>query len=201
MHKIWLKQQIHGNKLRFDRNTNSAHASWPRTSALGQCHGVALSPEQTGRHFTDYISKIIFYKRRFLYSIQVLIKFLPVSPINNKSTLIQVMAWCIHKMIPAFIATGKIGDSLHDSLPLPNPYPHETINSTTFLLHCSSLSIFDANVKSINNQYTRIFGYTQVWENTHIPYKTGACSAVIIFISSTGFEALMILNMPMLIIS
>ena len=48
-------------------------------------------PEQNGCHFPDDIFKCIFM---FCVSIQISRKFLPSGPINNKSALVHVMAWC-----------------------------------------------------------------------------------------------------------
>ena len=48
-------------------------------------------PGQNGRHFADDIFKCMNEKLRIL--IRVSLKFVPKGPINNKSALVQVMAW------------------------------------------------------------------------------------------------------------
>ena len=42
--------------------------------------------------FTDNIFKCIFMNEKFCISIQISLKFIPEGPIDNKSTLFQVMA-------------------------------------------------------------------------------------------------------------
>ena len=51
------------------------------------------SPKQNGRHFTDDVFKYIFLNEKFGISIQTSLKFVPKGPIDNKSALVQVMAW------------------------------------------------------------------------------------------------------------
>ena len=41
----------------------------------------------------DDISKCIFMNEKFCILIQISLKFVPKGPIDNKSALIQVMAW------------------------------------------------------------------------------------------------------------
>ena len=50
-------------------------------------------PGQDGHHFTDDIFKCIFVNAFFCISILISLKFAPTGPINNKSVLVQVMAW------------------------------------------------------------------------------------------------------------
>ena len=54
--------------------------------------------------FADDISKCIFLNENYRIQIQISLNFVPKSPIDNKSTLVQVMAW------------RQIGDK-----PLPEP--------------------------------------------------------------------------------
>ena len=53
----------------------------------------SFPPGQNGRHFADDISKCIFMNEKFCILIQISLKFVPKGPIDNKSALIQVMAW------------------------------------------------------------------------------------------------------------
>ena len=50
-------------------------------------------PGQNGRHFADVIFKPISLKENVEISIQISLKFVPKGPIENKSALVQVMAW------------------------------------------------------------------------------------------------------------
>ena len=45
--------------------------------------------------FTDDILKHIFLNENAKISIQISLKFVPKSPIDNKSALVQVMAWSL----------------------------------------------------------------------------------------------------------
>ena len=49
-------------------------------------------PRQNGCDFTD-ISKRIFMNEKFCISIQISLKFVPNGATDNKSALVQVMAW------------------------------------------------------------------------------------------------------------
>ena len=49
-------------------------------------------PGQNGRHFADDIFKRIFLNGNVRISIKFWLKFVPKSPIDNKSALVQVMA-------------------------------------------------------------------------------------------------------------
>ena len=50
-------------------------------------------PGQNGCHFTDDIFKCIFINEKFCISIWILLKSVPSGQIDNKSALVQVMAW------------------------------------------------------------------------------------------------------------
>ena len=52
-----------------------------------------ISPWKNGRHFTDDIFKWIFMNEMVFSLIQISQKFVPNSPIDNKPSLVQVMAW------------------------------------------------------------------------------------------------------------
>ena len=52
-----------------------------------------LRPIQNGRHFTDDTLKRIFVNENVRISIKISLKFVPKGPINNISTLVQIMAW------------------------------------------------------------------------------------------------------------
>ena len=49
---------------------------------------------QNGHHVADDIFLFILINLKFCVSIPILLKFITKGPIDNKSTLVQVMAWC-----------------------------------------------------------------------------------------------------------
>ena len=53
-----------------------------------------LRQRQNGRHFTDDIFKCIILNENVWILIKISLKFVPWGPINNKTVLIQTMAWC-----------------------------------------------------------------------------------------------------------
>ena len=53
-----------------------------------------LKPEHDGQQFVDNIFKCILFKEKFSISNKISFKFIPKGSINNKSTLIEVKAWC-----------------------------------------------------------------------------------------------------------
>ena len=56
--------------------------------------GVNSSPPgQNGRHFADGIFKCIFMNEKFCILIKISLKLVPNDLIDNKTALIQVMAW------------------------------------------------------------------------------------------------------------
>ena len=52
-----------------------------------------LRPRQNGRHFSDDIFKWIFLNENVWILINISLKCVPMSPINNIPTLVQVLAW------------------------------------------------------------------------------------------------------------
>ena len=50
-------------------------------------------PDQNGRHLADDIFKCIFLNEKFRILIRISLKFVLKVPIDNKSVLVQVMAW------------------------------------------------------------------------------------------------------------
>ena len=51
-------------------------------------------PGQNGRHFTDDIFKCIVMNEKICILIRISLKFVPKGPINIKSGLVEIMAWC-----------------------------------------------------------------------------------------------------------
>ena len=54
---------------------------------------ITLRLRQNGRHFADDIFKCIFLKENVWILIKISFKFVPKCPINNISSLVQMMAW------------------------------------------------------------------------------------------------------------
>ena len=52
-----------------------------------------LRPRQNGRHFADDIFKWIFLNENAWIPIKILLKFVPLAPINNIPAWVQMMAW------------------------------------------------------------------------------------------------------------
>ena len=52
-----------------------------------------LRPKQNGRHFADDIFKRILLNANVRIFNQISLKLVPMSPVNNKSALVQIMAW------------------------------------------------------------------------------------------------------------
>ena len=52
------------------------------------------APGPKGCHFADDICKCIFKNETFYILIRISLKFVLKCPIDNKSALVQVMAWC-----------------------------------------------------------------------------------------------------------
>ena len=82
-------------------------------------------PGQNGRHLADDIFKYIFISEKVLYFHLDPLKFVPNHPIDNKSALVQVMAWCYQTgdkplpepmliQFPAHICgtRGRLGNSM-----------------------------------------------------------------------------------------
>ena len=59
------------------------------------CYGLSntLRPRQNGRHFPDVMFKCIFLRENIWIPIKILLKFVPMGPINNIPALVQIMAW------------------------------------------------------------------------------------------------------------
>ena len=65
-----------------------ASISWASSGSVN-----TLRPRQNGRHFQDDTFKPIFFNENIRISIKISLKFVPKVPINNISSLVQIMAW------------------------------------------------------------------------------------------------------------
>ena len=79
--------------------TYSKH--WYRSCfvAIGQQSMIRTSvntmrPRQYDKLFADDIIKGIFINENFHFSIQIRLKYVPMGPFTNRSTLVQIMVWC-----------------------------------------------------------------------------------------------------------
>ena len=103
---------------------------------------IIFPPGQNGRHFVDDIFKRIFLNEKFRISIQISLKFVPMSPIDNKPALVQIMAWhrtgdkplpepMMALFIDAYAALG--GDELKTKCAgLSNTMLYKMYQSTTY---------------------------------------------------------------------
>ena len=87
----WPQQKITGLK-----------AAKPFSPTLLSCKLLIneLWPEQNGWHIADDISRCIFLDKNHCSLIKFSLKLLPMGTINNKSALVQVMAWCLFSTKP-----------------------------------------------------------------------------------------------------
>ena len=61
---------------------------------MAGCWVTHLSPPgQNGCHFTDVSFECIFMNKKFGISSRISVKFIPKGPFDNKSAMVQVMAW------------------------------------------------------------------------------------------------------------
>ena len=86
----------------------------PRVSGMALVN--TLRPRQSRRQFADDIFKCISLNENVLIFIKILLKFIPMGPINNILALIQIMAW------------SQIGDK-------PLPEPMMTQFTDTYMRH------------------------------------------------------------------
>ena len=56
-----------------------------------------LRPGQNGSHFPDNIFKCIFFNENIWILIEISLMFVPRGPINNISSLVQIMAWHLNQ--------------------------------------------------------------------------------------------------------
>ena len=94
---------------------HKAKRNW--TEDHGMLFKVSLNTlrrRQNGRHFTDNIYKCIFLNETLWILIKISLKFLPYGPVDKKSTLVQVMAWCWtgNKPLPQPVLTTRVNSSL-----------------------------------------------------------------------------------------
>ena len=70
-------------------------------------------PTKDGRHFTEGISKRIFWTENIHTLIEISEKYVPKGPVVNKSALVQVMAWCLIRYKSLLKATIT---TIHDAI-------------------------------------------------------------------------------------
>ena len=80
-----------------------------------------LRQRQNGRHFADAIFRCIFVYEKFWILIKISLEFVPKGPIDNNSTLVQVMAWrqTGDKPLPEPMMTkfnDAYGSSVHEKI-------------------------------------------------------------------------------------
>ena len=70
----------------------SCHPNWDLYTCRGYCIN-SLRPRQNGRHFADDTFKRFFQNENVWITIKISLKFVPKAPINNVSSLVQIMTW------------------------------------------------------------------------------------------------------------
>ena len=78
---IWISV-IHRWNVKYTWSSNES--LWFKSSSRGQ----------NGRHFTDYILRSNFLNEKFYSLIKFPLNFAAKRPIDNKSVLVWIMAWC-----------------------------------------------------------------------------------------------------------
>ena len=79
--------------LRCNVHSRSFHCLSSPTARQSSTLINPFTPRQNGRHFADDIFKCMLMNEKFCILIQISLKFVPKRPIDNKSALVQVMAW------------------------------------------------------------------------------------------------------------
>ena len=69
------------------------HHVWVVSCCVGKDDVYTLRQRQNGLCFTNSILKCISLNEKFWIFIKISLKVVPMDPINNKSALIQIMAW------------------------------------------------------------------------------------------------------------
>ena len=80
---VWLKMK-----------TWIYHLKWCLHTAWLFCLEVnTLRPRQNGRHFADDTFKYIFLNENVIISAKISLKFVPKGPINNITSLVEILDW------------------------------------------------------------------------------------------------------------
>ena len=66
--------------------------TWLAISVGSDMVFITLGPQQNGRHYADDIFKLIFLYEKCYILIRISLKIVPKGPIDNNSTLVQIMA-------------------------------------------------------------------------------------------------------------
>ena len=95
LHEIW---NIHGifpdiSPCRLTDTCLKINADVNNLKAVLRLKDYRAVCRQDGRHFADDIFKCIFVSEDVWMSIKISRKFVPKGPIDNKSSLVQVIAW------------------------------------------------------------------------------------------------------------
>ena len=88
-----------------------------RHTTLLRCLNT-LRPRRNGRHFPNGIFKCIFVNENSWISIMISLKFVPKNRIDNRPTLVQIMAW--HRPGDKPSSEPMVANLLTHILDLPN---------------------------------------------------------------------------------
>ena len=61
--------------------------------SMDRCPEIILRPKQNGRHLINDIFKCIFDSKTVCFAVKMSLVFVPEDPIDNKPTLVPIMAW------------------------------------------------------------------------------------------------------------
>ena len=67
---------------------------WKSDQWLTKRYFNSSPPGQKDHHFADDVFRCIFVNENICIWIQISLKFVPERPFDNKSALVQIMAWC-----------------------------------------------------------------------------------------------------------
>ena len=83
------------SRMFYPDHCNPIHhnVQWPLSQTCSLLLLNSPAPGQNGHHFADNIFNHIFLNENSRIFIQISLKFVPTGPIDNKSALLQVMAW------------------------------------------------------------------------------------------------------------
>ena len=86
---------LDGTKPLPEKNVD--HVSIMISNWVSRTRGINSSPHPPGqnvRHFTDDVSKCIFFNENCCVLLQISLKYICKVPINKNPALVQIMAWC-----------------------------------------------------------------------------------------------------------
>ena len=160
-------------------------SEFPSQRPIIEMQSINSSPcGQNGRHFADDIFKSFFVNKEYLNLTLISLKFVPKGPIDNKSTLDQVMAWC------------RTGDK-----PLPEPIlPYSMMHICGTRGSCVNVTFFDSHNKLTVTWHAIILmyitsTYSDIMTKMAIPLCSDENFTIILLNSNIDFRGISIISM------